>query len=473
MGTQYRLKEPFALRGWEGAPYAIADQKMGRAKCLAKHVYDVLSLCGGTADFDSFLVPDEFRKTASKLVEEGVIEPCPPGASVRPYQKYRLYPNKYIQTAHWSITGKCNYKCRHCYMSAPDAKYGELSRRQCMDVIDQLRACGVMNVSITGGEALVRTDFFDLVDRMLAYGMHITTIYSNGKLVTPELLDALESRCIYPEFNLSFDGAGWHDWLRGVPGAEKMAMDAFRLCHERGFPTGAELCLHQRNKRTLRESVNLLASLGVASLKTNPVSRSGAWIQNAGDDTLGIEELFEVYLDYIPHFFEDSSPIGIQLGGFFMAEKGADKYVLPSVKTRGGEDAGKLCVCGHAHNVMYISAEGRLLPCMSLSGVNAQEGFPLVTQTRLRDCLNDSSYMRLIETTIDEYLERNSECNACEWKHYCAAGCRASALDSGGDLMGPDRAACAFFRGGYIPRIKKAAKGRECVNYKGQTMQEA
>jgi radical SAM protein with 4Fe4S-binding SPASM domain len=465
MSAQYKLKEPFALRGWDGMPYVITDQEGGRAKSLNKHVYDVLSFCDGTVDFDRFLIPDEFRKTAGKLLEEGIIEPCGQGCKIKPYQKYKCYPNKYIRTAHWSITGRCNYKCRHCYMSAPDAKYGELSRERCLDIIDQLHDCGVMNVSITGGEALVRSDFLELLDRMLAYGIHVTTIYSNGKLVTPKLLDALERRRIYPEFNLSFDGCGWHDWLRGVQGAEETAINAFRLCHERGFPTGAEMCLHQRNKHTLRESINLLASLGVEHLKTNPVSKSGAWIENAGDDTLDIQELFEVYLDYIPHFFEDGEPMQLQLGGFFMTdEKG--KYILPSVKTRGGEDAGKLCVCGHARNVMYISADGRILPCMSLSGLDVQEQFPLVTETSLKDCLTDSFYMRLIETTVDEYLARNARCADCEWKYFCAAGCRASALESAGDLMGSDEAVCTFFKGGYISRVMEAAKGYECVNYK-------
>jgi len=352
-------------------------------------------------------------------------------------------------------------------MSAPEAKYGELSYKQCTDIIDQLYDCGVMNVSITGGEALVREDFFELLDRMLAYGINITTIYSNGKLVTAELLDALERRRIYPEFNLSFDGVGWHDWLRGVEGAEEIALNTFRLCKERGFPIGAELCLHQRNRHTLRESINLLASIGVRSLKTNPTSMSGAWTENAGGDNLSITELYKIYLDYIPWFFKDGSPISLQLGGFFMANKGAKKFILPSVKSDGNEKTGKNFVCGHAREVMYISAEGRILPCMSLSGMDVQNEFPLITETALCECLTDSVYMKLIETTVDEFIGRNPECSECVHKYLCGAGCRASALDGtiSGDLLGVDKAVCEFYKGGYIERVIEAAKGYECINY--------
>ena len=190
----YIIKEPYALRGWEGIPYALTDHKKGRVRRIGKQVYDVLSLCGGKVDFDNFLIPDTFRECVEKLVEEGIVEQCNPDRTLMPYQKYRLYPNKYIETAHWSVTGKCNYRCRHCYMSAPEAKYGELLTQQCLNIIDQFYDCGVMNISITGGEALVRSDFFELLDRMLVYGMRITTVYSNGKLVTPELLDAFDRR---------------------------------------------------------------------------------------------------------------------------------------------------------------------------------------------------------------------------------------------------------------------------------------
>ena len=466
MNLFYKIKEPHALRGWDGAPYALCTYGTGRTVFLNKHAYDVLSLCYGLVDFSTFLIPENFRETAEQLTKEGVIEQCQqPGQTVKPYQKYRLHPNKYIKTAHWSVTGRCNYKCRHCYMSAPEAKFGELSREMCLDIIDQLADCGVMNISITGGEALVRRDFFELLDRMLAYGMHITTIYSNGKLVTAGLLDALERRRIYPEFNISFDGIGWHDWLRGVKGAEQAALDAFRLCHERGFPTGAELCLHHRNKHTLRESVNVLAGVGVGHLKTNPASLSGAWIENAGGDNLSVGELFDIYLDYIPHFFADGAPLDIQLGGFFMARKGAKTYTLPAAKSDGRAATGKYCICGHARNVMYISADGRVLPCMSLSGVDAQHDFPLISELGLSACLGDSHYMRLIETTVDEFLAKNTGCADCENKYICAGGCRASALESGTGLMGPDGAACLFFKGGYAERVKAAAQGYDCGNY--------
>ena len=102
-------------------------------------------------------------------------------------------------------------------MSAPHAKLPQPSLEECLGIIDQMAACGVPFVSLTGGEPLVRSDFLELVDHILSRGMHISVIMSNGSLVTEELLCALEERGVRCEFNMSFDGVdGWHDWLRGV-----------------------------------------------------------------------------------------------------------------------------------------------------------------------------------------------------------------------------------------------------------------
>ena len=261
----YRLKDNILLRGWERLPYALVDSKTGSAAFLNPDAWDAITLCDGTVDFSLPIIPENIRKITADVLENGIIEQCKPGHTLTENQKYRLFPARYIRQAHWSITGNCNYRCKHCFMSAPDAVLGELPHGTIMDIVNQLGDCGVLNVSLAGGEPLNRSDFLEIVDALLERGIHINTIYSNGALVNEELLRELDSRKIHPEFNMSYDGVGWHDWMRGIPGAEKAVDRAFALCRDRGFPTGAEMCLHQRNKHTLRESVKHMAGLGDSS----------------------------------------------------------------------------------------------------------------------------------------------------------------------------------------------------------------
>ena len=452
----YIIKEQFLLRGWEKLPYAVVDRNSKKTIFIRKDEFDLLNLCDGTVDLSLPLVPAKMRDMIPIIEKNGIIEPCPEGKSLKPDQKYRLYPSRYIKTAHWSITGRCNYKCKHCYMSAPDAKLGELSHDEVMSIIDQFEKCGIMNVSLTGGEPLIRKDFLEIVDALLQRGIRITTIYSNGKLVTDNLLDELEKRGIHPEFNMSFDGVGHHDWLRGIPGAEQIVRDAFLRCKDRGFPTGAEMCIHQDNKHTLRESVNLLASWGCHHLKTNAVSNVGAWKEGGYGEAISMPELYQLYLDYIPQYFADGMPMNLQLGGFFMGYREHPDYSRVGSK-KNCQNPDTMCICGHARQVMYISPKGRALPCMALSAMEIQNEFPLIGELGLSNCLTDSRYLRLIDTRASEYFAHNPDCASCEHSRTCVGGCRASALEGNpDDILGPDMATCEIFRGGWVTKIEAA-----------------
>lgn len=452
----YKLHEKLLLRGWDKLPYAVVEKGVSRPLFIQAREMQALELCNGLIDTSMPIIPQEVRDLLPGLEQRGFIAPCERGDTILPEQAYKRYPARYIRTAHWSVTGYCNYRCKHCYMSAPDAKYGELSHEQIMAIASQLIECGVMEVSLTGGEPLVRKDFMDIVDALLAGGITITTIYSNGKLVTDQLLDQLEVRGIHPEFNMSFDGVdGWHDWLRGIPGAGRIAQKAFLRCRDRGFPTGAEMCVHGGNKHLLRETVRQLGAWGCRSLKTNPISDVGAWKEGGYGESITLKELYQTYLDYIPHYYEDGMPLALQLGGFFSASpRRPNEYDIPSMKNCLNPD--KTCVCAHARMVMYISAEGRALPCMALSGMEIQREFPLIPEIGLSQCITDSRYMRLIDTRATEVLLHNPECQSCGYAMQCLAGCRASALETTpDDILAPDRAICEIFKGGWVEKIRE------------------
>lgn len=264
----------------------------------------------------------------------------------------------------------------------------------------------------------------------------------------------MEERGIRPEFNMSYDAPGWHDWLRGIDGAEEAVDRAFRLCREHGFPTGAEMCIHRHNKHLLRETVNHLHDLGCESLKTNPVTDVGEWKKNGYGKAIPEEEMFDLYLDYIPKYYEDGMPLSLLLGGLFSAEpEKPERFDIPIAKAKC--DPAKTCVCGHACQEMYISPEGRALPCMALSGMEIQKQFPLIPEIGLAACLNDSFYMNFIDSRASDYLALHPECQACEFAPYCLGGCHAGALEcnNGTDLMGRDEASCKLFREGYAARV--------------------
>ena len=453
----YRLKDKYSLRGWELLPYAVVDRDAHLAKFVEKETFDALSLCDASVDIDLPLVPRSIRDTIKKQAEEGVVEACAPGSGIAERQKYRRYPNRFMAWAHWSITGRCNCKCRHCLLSAPDARYGELSHEDIMRIVNDLGDCGVLNCSITGGEPLVRPDFWEIIDALRDRDIGIMQIYSNGLVVNEDLLDGFERRGLHPEFNMSFDGIGYHDWLRGLPGAEKAVRRAFELCRDRGFPTGAEMCLWKENAHTLRESINYLASVGCRSIKTNPVADTGAWREDgyADEHDLSIDETLEIYLNYLDDFYRDLPPMFLHLGGFFAADGLLpDVYNLPVVHV--ARDPDNACMCSHARMSMYISAEGRAMTCMPISNNDEfMADYPRIQDLGLRKCLTDSKYMELINTRAGEVLAHNEKCVSCRYRKLCLGGCRAAALlNHPRDILAPDEYTCRIFRDGWLQKIE-------------------
>ena len=269
---------------------------------------------------------------------------------------------------------------------------------------------------------------------------------------------------------MSFDGVGHHDWLRGMDGAEKAVRRAFELCRDRGFPTGAEMCLWKENRDSLRDSINYLASVGCRSIKTNPVGDTGAWREGGYAKTHGLDmdETFAIYYDYLDDFYKDTPKMGVQLGGFFAGDgRDLKKYWLPSVHI--AKDPEHICICSHARNNMYSSAEGRALPCMSLSNLDDfQKTYPLVQEIGVRECLNDSTYLELINTRSATVIAHNEKCRECGYRNVCLGGCRACGiLSHPGDSLAPDEVTCKLYRDGWIRKIadkvKKLCPEAECM----------
>lgn len=455
----YKLKEDIYLRGWELLPTGLVRRHSRKVAFLPPAVYRALRKALDGISPDSVLFSPKEQRALKDLVKAGILEESEAPVPLTEQQKYRVYPNRYLYAVHWAITGRCNARCRHCYMSAPtrmDAPQGdEFSHEDCMEIVRQMEAAGVRTVTLTGGEALVRQDFFEIVDALLAAGILVTTVMSNGLLVNEKILGEFEQRGIKPEFSISFDGVGWHDWLRGVAGAEKAAERAFSLCRERGFATSAEYCLHRGNLGALRESVKFLASLGVSSLKVNRLSLEGE-AAGIADYAISCEEEYQAYLDYIPQFYEDGKPLDLMLSGFFYYHDG--KHRSGSVKNREEQDCGDYCLCGHARNYMYITPEGFMVPCIPMgSSEGGKRHFPNIHETTIAAALRDSRYMGFIDTRLRDYFAHNPGCAVCQYKNRCAGGCRGHVAAEGGgdDLLARDEDTCRFFCDGWYDKLNE------------------
>jgi len=204
----FTLSENYGLRGWKFLPYALQALNFAKTEFFQKPDFKLLLNCDGHTAIDWDALTPEQQKKYEEWEKLGFIRPCDGRQHLLPEQEYRFYPARFKEYVQWSITGRCNYRCRHCFMSAPHAAQGEPTWDELMTMLDAFERCGVRNLQLTGGEPMVRRDFWDLVDAILKRGLTITTIYSNGLLVTDDFLDKLEARKIYPSIQFSHPRRG-------------------------------------------------------------------------------------------------------------------------------------------------------------------------------------------------------------------------------------------------------------------------
>src|SRR5579864_5376416 len=74
----------------------------------------------------------------------------------------------------WELTLECNLGCVHCGSRAANAREGELSTAEALNLVSQLADIGITEVTLIGGEAYLRPDWLTIVKAIRAAGMECT-----------------------------------------------------------------------------------------------------------------------------------------------------------------------------------------------------------------------------------------------------------------------------------------------------------
>lgn len=455
----YALAPSYLLRGWQNATSVIVRKTADTNLALGNREFALINLCDGETDLENYISDPKDFKFLADMEDKGIIIRSEEKKPIQEDQKYRYYENRYFSSILWSITGKCNFRCRHCYMDAPESKLGELPIDEMKDIVDQVYECGIRLFDLTGGEPFVRRDFWELVDYIIDKGMYIGKIYTNGWLLNEEVIRKLKERNIRPNFSLSFDGLGWHDWMRGMPGAEDRAIKALKLCQEAGLYTDVEICLHKGNIHKLRETINFLASIGVTAVKTGNVVNTPLWLKNSEGYSLSRKEYYDACLQYVSDFYEDGMPMNVLLGGAIRMQAHEKKYSAVMVKALSEESCKESFLCGAARFSAYITPEGRFVPCMSITSMEEQNKFPLIRDIGVKRCMSDGYYLDFIGKRVKDLFERNKKCRECKYRVQCCGGCRACAMQAGnGDWFDCDPEVCFLFENDYPQKFMDAAE---------------
>jgi MoaA/NifB/PqqE/SkfB family radical SAM enzyme len=161
-----------------------------------------------------------------------------------------LTPNRPYH-AQWMLTRRCNYRCRGCSVwQEQDQK--ELPATEIRKGLDTLKELGVVEIVLSGGNPLLRDDIDEIVE--YSSRLFITTIYDNGSMAAQKI-DALRHADFVAISIDSLDPAK-NDYIRGVPGALKKAMQAVEELSEEGIRVGVASTISQLNLYEITDITN-------------------------------------------------------------------------------------------------------------------------------------------------------------------------------------------------------------------------
>lgn len=179
------------------------------------------------------------------------------------------------------LTLRCNERCIHCGSRCSTLSGEELTFEQYKNFLGKVkRDFGTQDIQlcITGGEPLLRKDFFDIMEYAHSLGFH-WGMTSNGTLIDGKTAERLEE-CGMGTVSVSLDGMKEsHDRFRRTPGGWDAAVRGINALIDRNAFKHVQVTtvVHKDNIDELEELYNYLCNVDIDSWRlvtVEPIGRA-------------------------------------------------------------------------------------------------------------------------------------------------------------------------------------------------------
>ncbi len=301
-------------------------------------------------------------------------------------------------SVHWVATHFCNLNCQHCMVDAGKALKNELETDEVKSLINEIALMGVKNFSVTGGEALLRKDIFEV----LAYAK--SKKLKLGLATNSTLVDKYKNELMQLQLDsvmVSLDGLEEnHQKIRGVNDNFHEVIKAIKFFDKIKVPTVC-VCtvVNQLNINELDKIRDLIFSVGANYWTINITLPEGRaknkdWLYLNREQTLG---LF--------HFIEKNNKkhkIGFCSAAGYLGEW--DKKIR-------GETF--FCSCGWTSAT--IMGNGDVMGCLVFDADDFVEGN-----------IREKSFKQIWDEGLNKFrnMPMQEGCNTCSYAAQCRGGCK-------------------------------------------------
>jgi len=312
-------------------------------------------------------------------------------------------------SVHLDLTYRCNERCIHCYLDHDD--HGEMTTSEIKGLLTQLADAGVFFLTLSGGEVLMRRDFFEIVEhaRRLLFNVKVKT---NGVMIRVAEAKRLREMAVEQiQISVYSHHAEVHDAITKLPGSYKRTIEAIHFLKAQGLKVVIANVLMVANAGDYAGVMALARELDV------PYTMDPTITPKMDGDT----SILNLRIDgtELQQVFHDRSLVG-----------DVDEFCAPPPPP--GDDIMDGYPCSAGHTACYISPYGDVFPCVQ---------FPLpcgnVRKQEFLEIWQNSQQLREVRSIRARDL---TVCSSCAHVGTCTR-CPGLAYMEG-NMRGPSTADC-------------------------------
>lgn len=292
----------------------------------------------------------------------------------------------------FELTARCNMNCVHCYLqNVHDTK--ELSYDKIIEIIDILYEKGIVFLTFTGGEILLRKDFVDIYLYAKKKGF-LVELFTNGYLFDDKIIDALAE---YPPLlvDISLYGASENTYRKvtGLQNAFARVIQNCKKLKKAGIRVSLKSPIIDLTYPEIKDMQMLADKLQIPFVYTFEICNT--------IDRQDMPKMYQISLNKALEYEFANHYKQIQTEG----RKSKSNYDEIINELRTNE---KVYSCNVAVNSFVVDYNGKMCPCMKLR----HRGIKLEKNNYEKIWSDFKKYSAQIATM-------DYKCKGCEALYYC------------------------------------------------------